>query len=212
MCLSLCKQQFLDKPEDVLQKHQASINELKRALRQPNSKMAQREKRLSSATPPGGTPERKPVRTRPPSQVIIPSILQLVSYTLWFSKNVSPLPSCLLFPFSFKILIPLSQNTENQKKHLEMHQVHQLITVFLHQSFTAIIWGNNDITNGRAVYLARLMQLSTLCQHRRPVMPNWLTSRMLMKERWILTLNWKRIRPLLWVETRSLWHLGLKQI
>ncbi|XP_035864117.1 band 4.1-like protein 1 isoform X12 [Sander lucioperca] len=51
--------QFLDKPEDVLQKHQASINELKRALRQPNSKMAQREKRLSSATPPGGTPERK---------------------------------------------------------------------------------------------------------------------------------------------------------
>ncbi|XP_070765908.1 band 4.1-like protein 1 [Enoplosus armatus] len=54
------EQQFLDKPEDVLQKHQASINELKRALRQPNSKMAQREKRLSSATPPGGTPERKP--------------------------------------------------------------------------------------------------------------------------------------------------------
>uniref|UniRef100_A0A8C4NZV5 Si:dkey-178k16.1 n=1 Tax=Dicentrarchus labrax TaxID=13489 RepID=A0A8C4NZV5_DICLA len=53
-------EQFLDKPEDVLQKHQASINELKRALRQPNSKMVQREKRLSSATPPGGTPERKP--------------------------------------------------------------------------------------------------------------------------------------------------------
>ncbi|XP_034065119.1 band 4.1-like protein 1 isoform X2 [Gymnodraco acuticeps] len=52
-------EQFLDKPEDVLQKHQASINELKRALKQPNSKMAQREKRLSSATPPGGTPERK---------------------------------------------------------------------------------------------------------------------------------------------------------
>ncbi|XP_063743573.1 band 4.1-like protein 1 isoform X1 [Eleginops maclovinus] len=53
------KPEFLDKPEDVLQKHQASINELKRALKQPNSKMAQREKRLSSATPPGGTPERK---------------------------------------------------------------------------------------------------------------------------------------------------------
>lgn len=69
MRFSLCKQQFLDKPEDVLQKHQASINELKRALRQPNSKMAQREKRLSSATPPGGTPERKPVSTRSYSQV-----------------------------------------------------------------------------------------------------------------------------------------------
>uniref|UniRef100_A0A8C7PIS4 Si:dkey-178k16.1 n=1 Tax=Oncorhynchus mykiss TaxID=8022 RepID=A0A8C7PIS4_ONCMY len=50
---------FLDKPEDVLQKHQASINELKRALREPNSKLSQREKRLSTATPPGGTPERK---------------------------------------------------------------------------------------------------------------------------------------------------------
>ncbi|KAL7399304.1 hypothetical protein ABVT39_022757 [Epinephelus coioides] len=61
-------EQFLDKSEDVLQKHQASINELKRALRQPNSKMAQREKRLSSATPPGGTPERKP--ETPPTPAI----------------------------------------------------------------------------------------------------------------------------------------------
>lgn len=60
--VSLCEQQFLDKPEDVLQKHQASINELKRALKQTNSKMAQREKRISSATPPGGTPERRTVR------------------------------------------------------------------------------------------------------------------------------------------------------
>ncbi|KAM8829461.1 band 4.1-like protein 1 isoform 3-T3 [Synchiropus picturatus] len=50
--------QFLDKPDDVLQKHQASINELKRALKQPNSK-TQRDKRVSSATPPSGTPERK---------------------------------------------------------------------------------------------------------------------------------------------------------
>ncbi|XP_033484780.1 band 4.1-like protein 1 isoform X1 [Epinephelus lanceolatus] len=62
------QEQFLDKSEDVLQKHQASINELKRALRQPNSKMAQREKRLSSATPPGGTPERKP--ETPPTPAI----------------------------------------------------------------------------------------------------------------------------------------------
>ncbi|XP_062316205.1 protein 4.1 [Osmerus eperlanus] len=61
-------EQFLDKPEDVLQKHQASINELKRALREPNSKLAQREKRLSSATPPGGTPERKP--ETPPTPAI----------------------------------------------------------------------------------------------------------------------------------------------
>ncbi|XP_061074553.1 protein 4.1 isoform X10 [Conger conger] len=61
------KQEFLDKSEDVLLKHQASINELKRALREPNSKLMHREKRLSSSSPekrlsgtsPGGTPERK---------------------------------------------------------------------------------------------------------------------------------------------------------
>ncbi|XP_033822089.1 band 4.1-like protein 1 isoform X3 [Periophthalmus magnuspinnatus] len=49
---------FLDKSQDVLLKHQASINELKRALREPNSKLVNREKRLS-ATSPTGTPEKK---------------------------------------------------------------------------------------------------------------------------------------------------------
>lgn len=52
--------QFLDKSEDMLLKHQASINELKRALREPNSKLVNREKRLS-ATSPGDTPEKKAV-------------------------------------------------------------------------------------------------------------------------------------------------------
>ncbi|XP_029906844.1 band 4.1-like protein 1 isoform X2 [Myripristis murdjan] len=52
------KQEFLDKSQDVLLKHQASINELKRALREPNSKLMNREKRLSG-TSPGGTPEKK---------------------------------------------------------------------------------------------------------------------------------------------------------
>ncbi|KAG8446196.1 hypothetical protein GDO86_013881 [Hymenochirus boettgeri] len=46
---------FLDKSEDVLLKHQASINELKRTLKQPNSKLVHRErgreKRLSSSSP-----------------------------------------------------------------------------------------------------------------------------------------------------------------
>ncbi|XP_029995802.1 band 4.1-like protein 1 [Sphaeramia orbicularis] len=74
-------EQFLDKPEDVLQKHQASINELKRALRQPNSKMAQREKRLSSATPPGGTPERKP--ETPPTPAIHEEPLNEASREPW---------------------------------------------------------------------------------------------------------------------------------
>ncbi|KAL4655898.1 band 4.1-like protein 1 isoform X1 [Arapaima gigas] len=54
---------FLDKSEDVLLKHQASINELKRALKEPNSKLMQREKRLSG-TSPGGTPEKKAVSGR----------------------------------------------------------------------------------------------------------------------------------------------------
>ncbi|XP_026024741.1 band 4.1-like protein 1 isoform X8 [Astatotilapia calliptera] len=52
------KQEFLDKSQDVLLKHQASINELKRALREPNSKLMNREKRLS-ATSPTSTPEKK---------------------------------------------------------------------------------------------------------------------------------------------------------
>ncbi|XP_056591323.1 band 4.1-like protein 1 isoform X6 [Triplophysa dalaica] len=54
----LHKQEFLDKSDDVLLKHQASINELKRALREPSSKLVNREKRLS-ATSPGETPEKK---------------------------------------------------------------------------------------------------------------------------------------------------------
>ncbi|XP_075427993.1 band 4.1-like protein 1 isoform X12 [Ascaphus truei] len=37
------KQEFLDKSQDVLLKHQASINELKRTLKQPNSKLVHRE-------------------------------------------------------------------------------------------------------------------------------------------------------------------------
>ncbi|KAJ8361271.1 hypothetical protein SKAU_G00177960 [Synaphobranchus kaupii] len=63
---------FMDKSEDVLLKHQASINELKRALREPNSKLMHREKRLSGSSPekrlsgtsPGGTPEKKAVLGR----------------------------------------------------------------------------------------------------------------------------------------------------
>ncbi|XP_059183755.1 protein 4.1-like isoform X7 [Centropristis striata] len=58
------KQEFLDKSKDVLLKHQASINELKRTLREPNSKLSIREKRLSASSP-TGTPEKKaePVST-----------------------------------------------------------------------------------------------------------------------------------------------------
>ncbi|KAM9860323.1 band 4.1-like protein 1 [Aulostomus maculatus] len=68
---------FLDKSQDVLLKHQASINELKRALREPNSKLMNREKRLS-ATSPTGTPEKKapPVAKRDPSAVSMAHMLK----------------------------------------------------------------------------------------------------------------------------------------
>uniref|UniRef100_A0A673CEW9 FERM domain-containing protein n=1 Tax=Sphaeramia orbicularis TaxID=375764 RepID=A0A673CEW9_9TELE len=59
---------FLDKSQDVLLKHQASINELKRALREPNSKLMNREKRLS-ATSPTGTPEKKAVSLDSSSEI-----------------------------------------------------------------------------------------------------------------------------------------------
>ncbi|CAN9512573.1 unnamed protein product [Ophioblennius macclurei] len=63
---------FLDKSQDVLLKHQASINELKRALREPNSKLINREKRLS-ATSPTATPEKKapPVARKDPGAVSV---------------------------------------------------------------------------------------------------------------------------------------------
>lgn len=65
---------FLDKPEDVLLKHQASINELKRTLKEPNSKLIHRDRDWererwlpsSPASPsPKGTPEKasEPVKT-----------------------------------------------------------------------------------------------------------------------------------------------------
>ncbi|NXU23306.1 E41L1 protein, partial [Thalassarche chlororhynchos] len=68
--LPLSFPKFLDKPEDVLLKHQASINELKRTLKEPNSKLVHRDRdrRLpsspASSSPkhedetPKGTPEK----------------------------------------------------------------------------------------------------------------------------------------------------------
>lgn len=62
---------FLDKSQDVLLKHQASINELKRTLKEPNSKLVHREKNREKRLPssptssspkqeesPQGTPEK----------------------------------------------------------------------------------------------------------------------------------------------------------
>ncbi|XP_070706349.1 band 4.1-like protein 1 [Pempheris klunzingeri] len=68
---------FLDKSQDVLLKHQASINELKRTLREPNSKLINREKHLS-ATSPTGTPEKKapPVAKKDPSAVSMAHMLK----------------------------------------------------------------------------------------------------------------------------------------
>lgn len=68
---------FLDKSQDFLLKHQASINELKRTLREPNSKLVNREKRLSS-TSPTGTPEKKapPVAKKDPNAVSVAHMLR----------------------------------------------------------------------------------------------------------------------------------------
>lgn len=68
---------FLDKSKDVLLKHQASINELKKALKEPNSKLSVREKRLSG-TSPTGTPERKapPVAKKEASAVSAAHIMK----------------------------------------------------------------------------------------------------------------------------------------
>ncbi|KAK7916145.1 hypothetical protein WMY93_011906 [Mugilogobius chulae] len=81
---------FLDKSQDVLLKHQASINELKRALREPNSKLVNREKRLS-ATSPTGTPEKKapPVARKEPK--VHHNIINIESQSY---REVSPRDVC----------------------------------------------------------------------------------------------------------------------
>uniref|UniRef100_A0AAQ5X8J7 FERM domain-containing protein n=1 Tax=Amphiprion ocellaris TaxID=80972 RepID=A0AAQ5X8J7_AMPOC len=81
------KQEFLDKSQDVLLKHQASINELKRALREPNSKLMNREKRLS-ATSPTGTPEKKAVSRVGKDPVNSLSVEGFVQKTLVTSPEV----------------------------------------------------------------------------------------------------------------------------
>ncbi|XP_054074688.1 band 4.1-like protein 1 isoform X8 [Rissa tridactyla] len=73
---------FLDKPEDVLLKHQASINELKRTLKEPNSKLVHRDRdrRLpsspASSSPkhedetPKGTPEKAGESSTPKTDAV----------------------------------------------------------------------------------------------------------------------------------------------
>ncbi|XP_074461757.1 band 4.1-like protein 1 isoform X29 [Larus michahellis] len=73
---------FLDKPEDVLLKHQASINELKRTLKEPNSKLVHRDRdrRLpsspASSSPkhedetPKGTPEKAGESSAPKTDAV----------------------------------------------------------------------------------------------------------------------------------------------
>uniref|UniRef100_A0A8C3Q013 Erythrocyte membrane protein band 4.1 like 1 n=1 Tax=Chrysolophus pictus TaxID=9089 RepID=A0A8C3Q013_CHRPC len=77
---------FLDKPEDVLLKHQASINELKRTLKEPNSKLVHRDRdrRLpsspASSSPkheeetPKGTPEKASESPAPKTDALTVSL------------------------------------------------------------------------------------------------------------------------------------------
>ncbi|XP_016414671.1 band 4.1-like protein 1 isoform X5 [Sinocyclocheilus rhinocerous] len=84
---------FLDKSEDVLLKHQASINELKRALREPNSKLTNQEKRLSG-TSPGGSPEKKApsVAKKDPSAVNAAQMLRKGAVKMELHSNGSEAP------------------------------------------------------------------------------------------------------------------------
>nr|XP_046198797.1 protein 4.1-like isoform X7 [Oncorhynchus gorbuscha] len=93
--------EFLDKSEDVLLKHQASINELKKALRGPNSKLTNREKRLSG-TPPGGTPERKapPVARKDPSAVSAAQMLRKADTKMETHTNGSEVTSTNIMDMS----------------------------------------------------------------------------------------------------------------
>ncbi|XP_071016673.1 band 4.1-like protein 1 isoform X4 [Oncorhynchus clarkii lewisi] len=92
---------FLDKSEDVLLKHQASINELKKALRGPNSKLTNREKRLSG-TSPGGTPERKapPVARKDPSAVSAAQMLRKADTKMETHTNGSEVTSTNIMDMS----------------------------------------------------------------------------------------------------------------
>lgn len=92
---------FLDKSEDVLLKHQASINELKKALRGPNSKLTNREKRLSG-TSPGGTPERKapPVARKDPSAVSAAQMLRKADTKMVTHTNGSEVTSTNIMDMS----------------------------------------------------------------------------------------------------------------
>uniref|UniRef100_A0A8C8G898 FERM domain-containing protein n=1 Tax=Oncorhynchus tshawytscha TaxID=74940 RepID=A0A8C8G898_ONCTS len=94
-------QEFLDKSEDVLLKHQASINELKRALREPNSKLMNREKRLSG-TSPGGTPEKKapPVARKDPSAVSAAQMLREADAKMETHTNGSEVTSTNIMDMS----------------------------------------------------------------------------------------------------------------
>uniref|UniRef100_A0A673WBD7 FERM domain-containing protein n=1 Tax=Salmo trutta TaxID=8032 RepID=A0A673WBD7_SALTR len=98
---TLRHKEFLDKSEDVLLKHQASINELKRALREPNSKLMNREKRLSG-TSPGGTPDKKapPVARKDPSAVSAAQMLRKADAKMETHTNGSEVTSTNIMDMS----------------------------------------------------------------------------------------------------------------
>ncbi|KAM7150670.1 band 4.1-like protein 1 isoform 5-T8 [Macrochelys suwanniensis] len=94
---------FLDKPEDVLLKHQASINELKRTLKEPNSKLIHRDRdrRLpsspASSSPknedetPKGTPEKAKHRGEDDNGLASPNSGCEITLTEAVSKSQEPI-------------------------------------------------------------------------------------------------------------------------
>ncbi|XP_049635075.1 band 4.1-like protein 1 isoform X3 [Suncus etruscus] len=97
------KQEFLDKPEDVLLKHQASINELKRTLKEPNSKLIhrdrdwERDRRLPSspASPsPKGTPEKasESLKSQNTSWDLVPESRMATGLEVFTQKSLAASP------------------------------------------------------------------------------------------------------------------------
>ncbi|XP_029467622.1 band 4.1-like protein 1 isoform X3 [Rhinatrema bivittatum] len=92
---------FLDKSEDVLLKHQASINELKRTLKEPNSKLVHRERdrnreRRLPSSPASSSPRREETPKGTPEKSSESSFLKTEKVTISKVSSVKKANGALL--------------------------------------------------------------------------------------------------------------------
>ncbi|XP_070600917.1 band 4.1-like protein 1 isoform X6 [Erythrolamprus reginae] len=108
---------FLDKPEDVLLKHQASINELKRTLKEPNSKLVHRDRdRRLPSSPASSSPKHEEETPKGTPEKANESKFQEPT---WEEKDLSGL-SVKAFPKegSLKATPPVALQSFNQKSEI----------------------------------------------------------------------------------------------